>query len=583
MHSFKTKNYSKGFSLIEVMISVLVLAIGILAVSKLQTSLLRTGADANHRSVAASLANKKIDDLKRFAYTNDLGAWSESFTDPSDLSFFHIASHEGGLMPKGDISIGNHVYTLDWTVSHYQFSGEGNDATITTNANAGMKYVHVTVAWDSPGSTTNNIVSFDTFIHGYHPLLTAVVASNGSVDGGDINLKTRAADSEIFQLDGDSSFGSELIAPDVSKKGNSTLTKTVFSIFNTSSRVLKSSDEFRTVACLCKDHTSNDTTSRIYTVTSWDSVNKRRTDVLETRTNHPNPITKTDVDSGGGDQPAAECSTCCRDGVGYDINNDPVYTASNKICRLKLVGGKLYMTDPWKLIALNIVPESYLTEGALGLTSGEESANRSLYSGYLTTLLRTTLLNYTTSSIYNALTTVDSTFPSVASNYVVATEPHLTFNSGENRQFQARAIYMDFPAQGSFEGVTTATIPLDRIPFAEFNVANLSVWAPDVNLNDNGITTTGDTSIPISGNDYTANHDELDNSCSPDNLSGRTFVSNDELSNSCEDDYSRGFVDAHSGDNESIKSGFYTGNNGLVNRYIDPDTTAITSVDIIAP
>jgi type IV pilus modification protein PilV len=255
MYAHKNKSNINGFSLIEVMIAVLVLAVGILAVSKLQTSLLKSGSDANHRSVAASLANRKIDDLKRFAYLNVANSWSAALTSPTSISFNHIASNEGGLLGPGDVGIGNQVYTLNWTVSNYQFSGEGNDASISTPSNADMKAVHVTVSWDGPGDTTNNIVSFDTFIHGYHPLLTAVDTSAGTLAGGDINLQTRAADSETFDFGNGKSFGSELIAPDVSKKGNSTVTKTVFSIFDTSSRVLESSDEFRTVACLCKNGT----------------------------------------------------------------------------------------------------------------------------------------------------------------------------------------------------------------------------------------------------------------------------------------------------------------------------------------
>ena len=54
---------SHGFSLIEVMIALLVLAVGILGISKLQGTLIRNTSDANQRTVAVSVAQQKIDDL----------------------------------------------------------------------------------------------------------------------------------------------------------------------------------------------------------------------------------------------------------------------------------------------------------------------------------------------------------------------------------------------------------------------------------------------------------------------------------------------------------------------------------------
>ncbi|MBQ0841245.1 MAG: prepilin-type N-terminal cleavage/methylation domain-containing protein [Gammaproteobacteria bacterium] len=581
MKKYKQKassiNKLRGFSLIEVMLAVLVLSIGILAVSKLQTSLLRSGADANNRSVAASIAQQKVDDLRRFIQLTAPGAWSAAIVSPDLLGFNHIASNEGGLIGPGDIPVGNQNYALSWTVDNYRFVGAGSTATPTTPALSTLKLAHVKVTWDSVGDTTNNVVSFDTALYGYNAKYTVLAGSPDSAGGGEVNLLSQA--DEVFDNGDGSSFGHEEIAPDISKKGNSTLTTTVSTTFQTSDRVILSRDEFRTVACLCKGGTSNP--SQIYGVTSWDNVNKERTDVLETRNYN---ITKTVTDAGGGDQPAAECDICCKDGLGDGGD----VSATEKVCRLKLLGGKLFMYDPWKVVAFNVVPESYFTEGqsidSQGVTSTTTTElNKASYVNYIGTLVRQVLLNYTTTAELYALTTVDSTFPTTSSLFNDGSINHAVFNGSEDRQLQARVLYLDLPAQGSYEGTTytAANIPLERVPFFELNLTLLAGWVPDINQGESGPSApNGDT---VFDGDYTDDHDRLNNACNPSASPVRNFVTNEELNQTCENEFSRGFLDTHSGDDDSVKTAIFTGNNGLVDRSINTETIAISSMDVTAP
>lgn len=587
IYHFPSRNKRHGFSLIEVMLAVLVLGIGILAVSKLQTSLLRGGADANNRSVAASLAQKKVDDLRRFIHLSSntpaitwdaMSVDSSGLKYPSSLAFEHIADNKGGRIPSGSATVGGQSYTLTWTISNYHFDGTGTSATITTPASSTLKLAHVKVTWDGVGDTTNNVVSFDTALYGYNTKNTALSGTPASTGGGEIDLKSSA--DEIFDNGDGSSFGHEEIAPEISNKGSSILTRTVSSTFRTTDNVILSRDEFRTVACPCKNGSNN--TSQIYYVPSWNNVNKERTDVQDIRSD---TITKTATDPIGGDSStiADECTLCCEQGLGE--NGDP--DGSDKVCRLKLIGGKLFMYDPWKVVAFNIVPESYFTEGqsvnssTTGTTTTE--ANKSSYVNYIGTLIRQILLSYTTTSELYELTTVDSTFPTSA-DFNDGSINHALFSSGANRQLQARTLYLDLPAQGSYESSTyTATnIPLERIPFFELNLTKLVGWTPDVNLGSDGSTAVGDTSFD---NDYTGEHDELDNACNTDSVSGRSFVTNEELVNKCETDFGRGYFDANSGDGTvNTKAAIFTGNNGLVDRYTNTsETTAVTSIDISAP
>ena len=59
---------ARGFSLIEVMIAVVVLAVGLLSLAALQGELFRSGAEAKARANAATLAQQVIEDARTFGF-----------------------------------------------------------------------------------------------------------------------------------------------------------------------------------------------------------------------------------------------------------------------------------------------------------------------------------------------------------------------------------------------------------------------------------------------------------------------------------------------------------------------------------
>ena len=56
--------FQKGIGLIEVLIAGIVFAVGIIAVVQLQGDFFRNSSAANARSIAMSLAEEKIEDLR---------------------------------------------------------------------------------------------------------------------------------------------------------------------------------------------------------------------------------------------------------------------------------------------------------------------------------------------------------------------------------------------------------------------------------------------------------------------------------------------------------------------------------------
>ena len=62
----KSNEHSRGFSLIEVMIAIMVLTLGLISVAALATTMLTTGKRSKYMALASSLASEKLEDLSRF-------------------------------------------------------------------------------------------------------------------------------------------------------------------------------------------------------------------------------------------------------------------------------------------------------------------------------------------------------------------------------------------------------------------------------------------------------------------------------------------------------------------------------------
>ena len=64
MNAWKRRN--GGFTLIEVLMGILIFAVGMLALAKLQGNLARNSGDANARTVATNIAEEIIEEVRVF-------------------------------------------------------------------------------------------------------------------------------------------------------------------------------------------------------------------------------------------------------------------------------------------------------------------------------------------------------------------------------------------------------------------------------------------------------------------------------------------------------------------------------------
>lgn len=153
-------NNKNGFTLIEVMIAILILAIGVLAVAKMQISAIKGNSDANGFTEATGFAQNKMEELVNLAYNdpdlddNDGDGTNQDTTDNGGIVNGTDNDDEGVNVDNianfglDDISTPDHsqqnsgatnnLYTLSWNIA-------------VDRPAANAKHIRVYVQWQEKG------------------------------------------------------------------------------------------------------------------------------------------------------------------------------------------------------------------------------------------------------------------------------------------------------------------------------------------------------------------------------------------------------------------------------------------------
>ena len=138
--------------MVEVLITLLVIAVGVLAHVSLQRTAFRESGLSRNLVAAAELGERKIEDLRNYTRLT---------TTSGQPAFQDIATNTGGGMPSGSVAVRNTTYTLNWSVTNYWYTGTSN-APVTTAPSGSppplpsFKRVTVTVSWTDQEGVARN-------------------------------------------------------------------------------------------------------------------------------------------------------------------------------------------------------------------------------------------------------------------------------------------------------------------------------------------------------------------------------------------------------------------------------------------
>ncbi|NVK39747.1 MAG: hypothetical protein HWE39_00765 [Oceanospirillaceae bacterium] len=499
-----------GFTLIEVLVSLIVAVIGIVAVLQLQGVFLTSASDAQKRALATSVAEKKLEELR--------GYDSIPTTSSSLKSFDEIdGDTDTEIVTAGTT---DYKFDLSWVVSPYVVSSGAVASASVTNAK--FKNVTLTVSWDNGASN----IEMSTVIAAANPQLAQFVDKAG-LGGDKPQVKyTPGVAPDVIAIDLGDGTKKETSKPlpEVSQKGESNIVK--FETVTYDSQYRAVTEDFLTVNCKCNLAGSgagltpaktvyNATTKSLETEYSYSTVNK----TIGATYRSPPYDKQPDI-----------CDRCCRDhhdndfgtensyrwywpGVGdasqatyfnmstgdhfhYDSSDGINFTKAVNVndlyretCRFKRVDGIYRLMQDWKLHDITVMPYNYLASGASG-----NAIYKSYVGNYLEQLLAT-------GDLGTSVTVAKPTGRDLVSGAMGS------ITQGSTVQLLSRSLYVDplsSSAVTAIQNIKAASGAwLSLMPFYEINSVLLSNWSstnmPVATVENEGVVTVVDPALNYYG------------------------------------------------------------------------------------
>lgn len=521
--------HQRGFSLIEALFAALILGIALLGLAGFQAVAMKDGSVIKARSVAANLAQEKLDDLRSFTrLADDPATTSVNECDAPNFCFSEIAANAGGrehsngslVIPSGAVSGYIDNYSLNWVVTcSTEAAGSAFSFSSTCTGAITAKLAKVTVSWtDSQGQAQS--VMLEGVIYALDPLRMALVTGSpfssqkpkvgytpvGVPDAVPVPINTGSGKYKE----------SSKPLPDLSSKGFSLRTEFDAVSYTTSGGTSKkdSQQEFATVNCVCEfAGNGNGYPASYFTQDGSTPAIKVPTSTVAKMTGTAPTIT--------GDKQDDLCTSCCRDhhdseapGTAnpttalydpdrptsdYTGNNHKhyYYADSNnpalglvevaessgnrylEACRFVRVDGIFRLLQDWRLIDTVVIPD----DNYLSITS-TLGAYQDYVVDYLSYQAR---VDCTSSGAAGCSSISQSTAPPKSD---LATRDLTGQTPGTPNQLLARALYADRVYSSTAPRTLDATYYaalaskigsnstwLDSLPFNEVNVTLLANWA----------------------------------------------------------------------------------------------------------
>jgi type IV pilus modification protein PilV len=323
---------SRGFTLIEVLVGILVFALGMMALAKLQGNLARNSGDSNARTVATNIAEEIIESSRNFVQIT---------SDGTNLAYNDIVDNTETITRSGN------VYTVVTEVTDYYYDSTLDDFDVTAPSGAGksdFKRIDMTVTWSPADGGREFQIDENTQTSGQlgsgSISLTDVISSIPSIAAGKVALGSAGDMSFAPPVDYNPGANPDIISielgankfkesttplPDVVRTDE--LVETTFDVVtysqDDSGSTFLRREEFRAVSCECTLRLPDDSTQGGLRPTVWEGYEYTEAEFVS------KPFGES-----ANNQQSEFCNLCCRDhhdgGTGEnDRGTDPGFSRYN--------------------------------------------------------------------------------------------------------------------------------------------------------------------------------------------------------------------------------------------------------------
>ena len=461
------RQHTSGFSLIEVLIAFMVIALGSASLVQLHRGYLRQESNSTQREEAMHLAENKLDDLRTFEVLR---------TTAGQIAYQDIGINLGGVISAGSHTLSTGQFGLSWSCRL--------GATSPCPPLATHKDIIVTVNWTESENTTRTL-SLSSTISPQFSLGTGELSDNLAADDVQpaVNYAPGSAPDVVavtIKTSGTKMETSKPL-PTVYQSGASTVVQfetITYDRLDTLTQKLTLEDQL-TLSCNCSKQS---TEASYYLPASFDTFWASGTKASKSY----------GLASGNQNSQSPYCSICCNnhfDGAGstfdqffsqYRKHHDhyqltgTTLTPSNsdylEACRLLRIDGFYAPMPDWNLVALNIMSADFLSS----------AVNQANYERYVQYVVKQNYLQQTGSSaIIPSLNTWLATNASGGSTTI-----NTAITAGSTTQLIARGVYVDRMNNETDKYLSKLQGDdldlLSKIPFNEINLTLLANWSvPD--------------------------------------------------------------------------------------------------------
>jgi len=474
-------NISRGFSLIEVMLAFIIVAVSAAGLVKLQNSYMKQEGSSSARESAMHLAENKLDELRSF---------TTLATTTGQFAYQDIQTNVGPTVsPKfaaGNHTIGNTTYALGWTVVNSPNPLPAN-----------LKYplrkdIEITVAWSDQNGSAKTL-----------RLSSSIAASTsiGNTEGdslGGMDVKPQVAytpgsapDVVAITIKTGTKEETSKPLPTVYQSGDNVVVKTETITYDPESG-RKIQEDQATLSCNCSLQSGN-ASKKLPAYPLLDSLGQywelgqsvdKSYGLNTSNQNAQSPLCNiccenhfdgTNSQSGSFDQ----YYNVLRKGHGhYRLSGSNLVTAGSsgsylEACRLLRVDGFYQPMPDWNLAVINVMSPDFLSD----------PYNQENYEKYVQSVVRAHFAWQKAGRSGNFTPTSLNSWLSSGGNVTNggATSTDLTLQAGATAQLIARGVYVDLlnDETGQYLSQLSSTDEelLAKVPFNELNLTLLANWS----------------------------------------------------------------------------------------------------------